>query len=223
MTQIISTIQSKGGASKSTLLQIIGASMAQDGAKVLVIDTDPQASCVQWASEQDIPNLDVLPHLDEDKLLDIIDKVRGSYDAILIDTAGFDSRMAGYVVQYSDLILIPSGGSKFSVKGCAKAYMHADVSTRNLKNPPVIRAVIWNVNKRTEVYKHAKETITEAGIPTLSYHVGHLVGFEAMSWNGGLPTGVAGMARREFMASLQLEGLIEFYNKQQGAADGKAA
>ena len=221
--QIISAIQRKGGACKSTMLQCIAAKMGEDDAKLLIIDTDPQASCIEWASEQDIPNVDTLPHLEEDTILEVIEKVRGRYDAIMIDTAGFDSRMASYVIAASDLVLIPSGGSKSNVMGAARTWKHAEISTNNLKSPPQIRVAFWGVKRNSNVYAHAAKAMEAANIPVIGSHVGNLVGFEAMSWNGGLPNGVAAMALREFMATLQEENLINFYNDEKGAVLGNAA
>ncbi len=223
MAQIISTIQRKGGACKSTLLQCIGAHMGGDNARALIIDTDPQASCIEWSNEQDIPNVDTLAHLDEDTILEVIEKVRGEYDVILIDTAGYDSRMASYVIQISDLILIPSGGSKSNVMGAARTWKHASVTTQNHKNPPEIRIAFWGVKKDSKVHKHADAAMKQASIPMIDAHVGSLTGFEAMSWNGGLPSGVAKMALNQFMAQMQIEGLLDFYQDEYEALDGKAA
>lgn len=222
--QIISGIQQKGGSCKSTLLQCIGAKLGASGARVLIIDTDqPQFSCIEWAQEQDIENVDTLKHTDEDTLLDIIKAVRAEYDTILIDTAGFDSRMASYAIQASDLILIPSGGSKSNVKGAAKTWRHAKVSTENNKTPPELRLVVWGVKKNTNVYAHALQTIKDMDIPAIGYHVGHLVGFEAMSWNGGLPQGAAGEALNLFMSTMRDEGLLDYFIKSEGRGHGKAA
>ncbi|MGI9498586.1 MAG: hypothetical protein ACR2P3_00985, partial [Geminicoccaceae bacterium] len=68
-------------------------------------DTDPQRPCVEWAEEHEIKNLDVVSHLAEDTLPELIENVDDRYDTILIDTAGCDSRMSTYIMQASDLIL----------------------------------------------------------------------------------------------------------------------
>ena len=223
MTQIIAAIQRKGGACKSTMLQCIGAKIAADGAKVLIIDTDPQASCVEWAAEQDIKGVDTLAHLDEDTLLDVLEKVRGVYDTILIDTAGYDSRMASYAIQASNLILIPSGGSKSNVMGAARTWKHAQVSTNNSKNPPEIRVAFWGVKNGSKVHRHAADAMAAAEIPIINAHVGLLTGFEAMSWNGGLPNGVASIALNAFMETMREENLIDYYNTSEEEAHGRAA
>ena len=211
VAQVICALQRKGGACKSTMLQCIAGRMGKDGAKVLLVDTDDQKSCIEWAEEQEIENVDTVAHLDEDTILDLIERAKDRYDVVMIDTAGFDSRMASYVIQTANLILIPSGPSKSMIKGAAKTWQHAKISTQNNRTPPTIRLVVWGVKKNTAVYKHALETVKNAQIPTISNHVGHLTGFEAMSWNGGLPVGSASSALNQFVASMQIEGLLEFY------------
>ena len=220
--QVVCALQQKGGACKSTMLQCIAGHMAKDGAKVMLIDTDEQQSCIDWAQEQELPNVDTLAHLDESTVIDIIAALRPRYDVILIDTAGFQSQMASYVMQAVDLILIPSGGSKSNVKGLAKTWQHARVLTGNNQTPPTIRTVLWGIKRNSNVYKHALATIQAAEIPVLSSHVGHLTGFEAMSWNGGLPVGAAATALNQFMGAMQTSGLLRFYDRDQRGERGAA-
>ena len=49
MTQVISAVQQKGAAGKTTLLAALASLMAADGARVAVIDTDPQGHLEAWA------------------------------------------------------------------------------------------------------------------------------------------------------------------------------
>lgn len=213
MAQTISVIQQKGGAGKSTLVASLGGYLAADNAKVIIIDTDPQRSCIDWAEEQDITNLDVVQHLAEDTLLELIDKLANSYDIILIDTAGYDSRMASYVIQASNLILIPCRGSKKDVVGAARTWKHAHTLTAKNREVPEIRITLWNVNKTTNVFRHAREALEKAKLPLLSGSTPTLTGFDVMSWNGGLPSGKAWAALRQFVASLQIAGLLKFYDQ----------
>jgi len=212
-TQIICALQQKGGAGKSTLLSCLAGVMAEDGAQVVIIDTDPQKSCVEWAEERELDNLDVIEHLNEDSLFDLIDKLEHLYDVILIDTAGYDSRMATYAIQASDLLLIPSGGSKKDIKGAARTWKHAHQLTRRNQVVPEIKIVIWKVKKGTNVLAHAKDSLRASDLPVLATIVPSLIGFDVISWNGGLPEGSARATVNEFVAALQLEGLLNFYKK----------
>lgn len=192
--------------------------LAQEGAKVLIIDTDPQQSCIEWASEQELPNIDVVSHLDEDSFFDLIKALSPNYDTILVDTAGYDSRMATYAVQAADLIIIPCRGSKKDVMGAARTWKHAITLTEKYKDQPEIRIVLWNVNQTTSVFRHAKEALKAAKLPLLLQSVPTLTGFDVMSWNGGLPDGKAGSALKGFIAALQMEDLLDFYSSKKEVA-----
>lgn len=214
MAQKIAAIQQKGGAGKSTMLACLAGHMASDRAKVLIIDTDPQLSCLEWAEEQELTNLDVVSHLAEDTLLDLIESVDDRYDTILIDTAGYDSRMATYVIQASDLILIPTGGSKKDVLGAVRTWKHARTLTAKYRDPPEVRIALWNVNRTTNVFQHARTALEQAQLPLLRGATASLTGFNVMSWNGGLPSGTASVAIKSFVAALQIEDLLSFYDDE---------
>jgi len=218
MGQVITALQQKGGAGKSTLLCCLSGFLAYDDARVVIVDTDPQRSCVQWAEEAEIPGLDVLEHRAERTLLEVISKLKKAYDVVLVDTAGYDSAIACYAIQASDLILIPSRGSKRDVVGAATTWKHVQTQVKGRKTPPQIRIAMWNVKPATLVYRHGREALEKAGLPLLQGTVNALTGFENMSWNGGLPDGEALRAFGEFIAALQLEALLDYYAGAQEVA-----
>ena len=225
MAQVITALQQKGGAGKSTMISCIAASMASDGAKVLLIDTDPQRSCIDWAEKNDINNLDTFELADETKLESAILKFGPDYDAILIDTAGYDSQMAIFAVNEADLVLIPSGGSRKDVMGAATTWALANNLTKKFQKPPVIRIAFWAVKGNTSVFRTARKAMDAMKIQMVSGQVSSLTGFDAMSWVGGLPTGAAAKAVNGFMASLQTDNLLDFYKDYsgKGAEHGQAA
>ncbi|MEP3246742.1 MAG: ParA family protein [Sneathiella sp.] len=212
--QIITAVQQKGGAGKSTMVSCLAAAISNDGAKILIIDTDPQQSCIEWAEQNELKNLDVVAHDKEDSIFELIEKLEVSYDIIFIDTAGYDSRMATYAIQASDLILIPSGGSKKDIMGAGRTLLHAKALTKRNKIVPEIRIVLWKVKPGTNVLANAKESIEKSGMPLVSAVIPNLTGFDEISWTGGLPTGKALKSVHQFVASLQIDNLITYYSRK---------
>ena len=54
-TQVISVVQEKGGAGKTTWLCTLAALMAEDGAKVFAIDTDERKHLSRWLEKDKTP------------------------------------------------------------------------------------------------------------------------------------------------------------------------
>ena len=221
--QIIATLQQKGDAGKSAMIQCLAGYLARDKARVLIIDTDPQENCVQWATKSDVESVDVLPLLDESKLIPVCRVEAEAYDVILLDTAGYDSKMATYAMNVADLILIPTGASESTIIGAGKTYEHVLATTSNHARPPRAFWVIWGIKRHTAVAQHAREVIRSSNHPIIPAPVGDLVGFEAMSWEGGLPNRVAMMAVRDFVAEMQMMGLLDYYADARGGAQARAA
>ena len=91
MTQVISVVQEKGGAGKTTLLTALASLMVDDGARVAVIDTDPQRHLEAWA-KKDGTDLDWLYEENDEKLIPTVKALKKNepaYDALFVDTAGF--------------------------------------------------------------------------------------------------------------------------------------
>lgn len=218
--QIISAVQEKGGAGKSTLVCCLASRLVKDGAKVLIIDTDRQESCIEWADAQEMNNLDYMAIMDEDKLITALERMAADYDVILVDTAGYDSKMLTYSIQASDLILIPTGGDRHSIKHAVKTYRHAVTATKFHNTPPKIRVVLWRIKPDTVVYKHARGIIADSEIPFIDCEVPALTGFELMSWTGGIPDGRAGAVLNQFFGAMQIDGLIDYYNSEKEVAHG---
>jgi len=217
MTQIISAIQQKGGAGKSAMLCCLAGLLVQEQAKVLIIDTDPQQTASKWAEMSDIENLDVVELINENDLTRLIEGMKPNYDVIMIDTAGFDSRMATYAMGDADLVLIPTNGSKNDVIGATATWQHVTQTTRNHKNPPVCRIVFWAVKTNTSVYAHARAAFEGAKVPTLPGAVKNLTGFDNMTWNGGLPDGAALQSILGFQRQLKLAELLDYYKSRKAA------
>lgn len=215
MTQVITGLQQKGGAGKSTLICTLASLLAEDNAKVLIVDTDEQKSCSTWVKSNNFENIDFMTILNEQELIENVKAYKDQYDVVLIDTAGFDSRIALYAIQESDLILIPTGGDRYSLEGASRTFKHAVYMTENKVKQPHIRLIMWKIKSNTTVYHHAKEMLNEADLPVLKCEVPHLTGFERMSWTGGAPDGVAKLAGNALLASLQMDGLLSYYNKKE--------
>lgn len=111
MAFVIAVAQRKGGAGKSTLAANLAAALAGTGARVALLDTDPQRTLSQWhelrakagsranALDFDAPAGWRVPAT--------LDKLRRAHDLVLLDTPPHDDTDARIAIRGADLVLIP--------------------------------------------------------------------------------------------------------------------
>lgn len=216
--QVIISLQQKGGAGKTTMLCCMAGQLAKDGANVLFVDTEPKHPGASWCEALNLETLSSCEIDVEEQLAPTIDDQKSNFDVILIDTAGWDSRMATYAIDLADLILIPAKASKKDTEQAVRTYMHANQLTKNRRTVPSIRITMWGLKKNASVSERIENELKAAKLPILSRATANLTGYEQMDWIGGMPTGAAMSDFREWYANLTLDGLLAFYSDNYKAA-----
>jgi chromosome partitioning protein len=110
MNKIISFIQVKGGAGKSTIATNI-AGMTAKNKKVAIIDCDlPQATSASWVSVrgEDITITTASNHIE---LVDRVTQLQDKHDFIIIDAPPRIAEITKATIMMSDLCLVPLGAS----------------------------------------------------------------------------------------------------------------
>jgi len=103
-SMIISVLNLKGGAGKTTLATNIAAKLAKDGKRTLLMDTDRQRSAMQWyeiRNRQD-ENLFVSSITEPTTLSKDLMKMEKMYDCMVIDGAPYIEYTTAIVATYSD-------------------------------------------------------------------------------------------------------------------------
>lgn len=210
-TQVISVVQEKGGAGKTTLLTVLASLMAEDGAKVAVIDTDPQRHLEAWAGKENT-KLDWHYEDNDAKLIDVVSALKdNAYDVIFIDTAGFKSVMSTYAIAVASLVLIPSKASEADAQGAIKTYEQVrSVGKMNGRDIPAY-VVMSDIDRNTNMTKSLIEGLEGQGVPMIEAALEHRTGFKEMLTTGALPSGTALRSAKSLIANMQLNKLIVYY------------
>ncbi|WP_375705399.1 AAA family ATPase, partial [Bartonella sp. AA86SXKL] len=104
---IIGLLNQKGGVGKTTLSVNLAASFARTGARVLLIDVDPQGSALDWAAAREGASLFPVVGLPRATVHKEITQIGHNYDHIIIDGPPRVTDLARSALMASDFVLIP--------------------------------------------------------------------------------------------------------------------
>ena len=119
---ILTIASSKGGPGKTTLCQILSASLAP-AMPVMLVDADPTAAVSRWATNAyEGPAIEVHAEVDEAKLAHLIAAKADGPGLVLVDTAGFGNRAATVAMTSADAVLIPALAGEADVTEAEKTF-----------------------------------------------------------------------------------------------------
>jgi chromosome partitioning protein len=196
---------SKGGPGKTTLCQVLAASLAPD-MRVVVLDADPTAAVSRWAANayEGAP-MEVLAEVEEAKLAHLIAAKADTADLVLVDTAGFGNRAATVAMTSADAVLVPSLAGEADITEAEKTVRLVEGLSRAARRDIPARVVLNRV-KKTGLAKHAAAELERAGVQRLASALSDLVGYGEMTYSGRLPS--SGPAVAEIAALIEeLRGL----------------
>jgi chromosome partitioning protein len=110
MGKIIAVAQQKGGAGKTMIAAQFGVALAE-GAKVALLDIDPQGSLTAWgrlraASPKAAPGVEVFT-ISGWRLANELEKLKSAHDYVLVDTPPVIDSDARRAIRGADLVLVP--------------------------------------------------------------------------------------------------------------------
>ena len=105
----------KGGVGKSTLSICLAASLARTGARVLLIDADPQGSALDWAAARQGPPLFTVVGFPRPSIHKEIGQIGQGYDHIVIDGPPRVTDLARSAIMASDVVVIPVQPSPYDI------------------------------------------------------------------------------------------------------------
>lgn len=201
MSVVITVAQQKGGAGKTTLAANLAAALAE-GARVAVLDIDPQRSLARWhglrAGRRGVPEI-ALSDLSGWRLAGEIDRLRREHDVLVVDSPPQVESDAKAAIRAADLVLVP-------VQPSPPDLWASEGTLRLARDEKRAFRLVLNRTPASGSLRAAVEAeMARQGLPVLSATLGNRVGF-AGAFAKGL--GVTEMAPRS-VAAQELRAVLE--------------
>jgi chromosome partitioning protein len=164
---VISFANPKGGAGKTTSALLLAGELASKGARVAIIDADPEKWISQWGRLPGKPdNLTVIADVTEDSIVDQIEAAAEAAQFVIVDLEGTASLMVANAIGMSDLVVIPAQGASMDAKGAAKTIKLIRNQERMARRP-ILHSVLMTRTSAavmSRALKNVLEQMDTAGI-----------------------------------------------------------
>ena len=198
---IIAVLNQKGGVGKTTLTVHIAAALAMQGARVLLVDADPQGSARDWAAARESVPLFPVVGLDRPTIHRDLPQIAKDYDHVIIDGAPRMTDLTRSAMLAARLVLIPVQPSPYDVWACAEVVdilKEASVFTEKMKSVFVINRKIAN----TAIGRDIADALATYELPVLKTTIAQRIAFADAATSGStvLETEPQSLAAREIEA-----------------------
>ena len=176
---ILAVANMKGGTGKSTIATNLATLFAARGEEVLLVDTDPQQSALDW--QQDRPA--TRPHvavigLPAPNLHREVPRLHTKYSIILLDGGGRVTATARAAVGVADFLLVPTLASIPDARATQRFFREV-VDEATAIRGRISGAILFSMVKTGTVFNVAGQTaIKELGYPVLDATLSHRITYQ---------------------------------------------
>lgn len=180
---IICAANPKGGAGKSTTILTVASVLVEQGAKVTIIDADPNKPITDWRNGNSKADIEVISDVTESSIRDAINEASERSQFVFIDLEGTASRMTSRAIMRADLTIIPLSGSALEAKQAARAVKLVRESSEDAgRDLPFVLS--FNRTSPPPFVKKIEREITAQmrsnNLPVLETHLHNRVAYNSM-------------------------------------------
>jgi chromosome partitioning protein len=171
----VAFLSQKGGSGKTTLAVHVAVAASEAKEKVLLIDTDPQASAADWGAARKRARINEYPAIEKasaSTLTSTLNRARQQNTTLaIIDMAPHATAGVDVIAAAADLLLIPCRASAFDLRAIT-----ASVNVVKAARKPA--AFILNAcDSRIPEVAEAKNVLARHGLKVVPIDIGQRVSF----------------------------------------------
>jgi len=117
---IVATVNSKGGVGKSTLAAHLAAWFHEQGKKVVLVDSDRQASSSSWLSEAE-PGVRAVQAKSADEIYKLLPELYEDCDVLIADGPAGLEEQSRILLMFADVAIVPCGASRLDTDATSDA------------------------------------------------------------------------------------------------------
>ncbi len=164
--KVISVLNQKGGAGKTTISTHLARAFQLSGNSVLLIDSDPQGSASDWGAARDDQPVPVVainrPTIERD-----IKAISHGKDWIIIDGAPQVHDLAISAIKAADLVIIPVQPSPYDVWATSELVEQVKARIEITDGKLKATFLISRAFKKTKIGRDVRDVLMGYGLPIM--------------------------------------------------------
>ena len=191
---IISFANPKGGAGKTTSALLLAGELAGKGARIVIIDADPERWITQWGRLPGKPDtIGIVDDVSEDSIVDQIEKAAASAQFVIVDLEGVASQLVSRAISQADLVIVPMQPTALDAEIGSEALALVREEEEALGRPIRHAVVLTKTNAavRSRVQKELETQLSDAGIDLIQPALVNRAAFSELFAYGGDLTDMA--------------------------------
>ncbi len=188
---IVAFAGQKGGVGKSTTAVCLAVAALERGARVLLVDADPQSTVRTWgevAAERRRPAPTVVAMGSSMHKAGQLGELAAAYDVTFVDCPPRHGEVQRSALMIADVVVLPCGASAADAWALA-ASLEVVNEARTMRDELVACVLITRKQGRTALGKSARKVLESTGLPVLRTELGSRIAYqEALAVGQGITT-----------------------------------